>query len=77
MDKRTFVRLCQLQKIEGRLKENRNMSVREMVISFLHIIAHHMRNKVFKRQTVRFGETVIMQISCYVERCFKAAFIIV
>ena len=46
MDRRTFAKLCQLLKTEGMLKENRNMSVEEMVISFLHIIAHHMKNRV-------------------------------
>ena len=41
MDMRTFTKLCQLLKIERMLKENRNMSIKEMVISSLHIIAHH------------------------------------
>ena len=51
MDRKTFVKLCQLLKTEGMLKENRNMSVEEMVISFLHIIDHHTKNRVLKRQT--------------------------
>ena len=65
MDRRTFAKLCQLLKIEGMLKENRNMSVKEMVISFLHIIAHHTKNRVFKRQTTRSGETVSRQFHAF------------
>ena len=61
MDRRTFAKLCQLLKIEGILKENRNMIIEEMVISFLHIIAHHMKNRVFNRQIARSGETVSRQ----------------
>ena len=61
MDRRTFAKLCQLLKTKGMLKENRNMSVEEMVINFLHIIAHHTKNKVFKRQTTRSGETISRQ----------------
>ena len=34
MNKRTFAKLCHLLKTGGRLKENRNISVEEMVISF-------------------------------------------
>ena len=61
MDRRTFAKLCQLLKTEGMLKENRNMSVEEMVISFLHTIAHHTKNRVLKRQTARSSETVSRQ----------------
>ena len=61
MDKRTFAKLCQLLKTEGKLKENRNMSVEEMIISFLHIIDHHTKNRVLKHQTTRSGETVSRQ----------------
>ena len=61
MDRKTFARLCQLLKTEGMLKENRNMSVEEMVISFLHIIVHHMKNNVLKRQIARSSEIVSRQ----------------
>ena len=57
MDRKTFARLCQLLKTEGMLKENRNMSVEEMVISLFHIITHHTKNKVLKHQTTRYGES--------------------
>ncbi|KAG6492893.1 hypothetical protein ZIOFF_047863 [Zingiber officinale] len=37
------------------------MSINELVISFLHIIAHNVKNRVLKRQTARFGETISRQ----------------
>ena len=43
------------------LKENRYMSVKEMVISFIHIVAHHMKNKVLKCQITRSGEIISRQ----------------
>ena len=61
MDRRAFSRLCCLLKTERRLKANRNMSVEEMFICFLHIITHHMKNKVVKRQIARSDETVSRQ----------------
>ena len=61
MDKRTFAKLCHLLKTKGRLKENRNMSVEEMVISFFHIISYHTKNMVLKRQITRYDETVSRQ----------------
>ena len=58
MDRKTFAKLCQLLKIERILKENRNMSVEEMIINFLHIIAHHTKNRVLKHQIARSGKLV-------------------
>ncbi|XP_031101555.1 protein ALP1-like [Ipomoea triloba] len=37
------------------------MTIDEMVISFLHIIAHNIKNRVLKRQIARSGETVSRQ----------------
>ncbi|XVE86227.1 hypothetical protein DITRI_Ditri18aG0018500 [Diplodiscus trichospermus] len=37
------------------------MGIEEMVASFLHIIAHHTKNRVVKRQIGRSGETVSKQ----------------
>ncbi|KAG6507485.1 hypothetical protein ZIOFF_032832 [Zingiber officinale] len=45
----------------GQLQGTRNMSVSELVISFLHIIAHNVKNRVVKQQTSRSGETVSRQ----------------
>ncbi|KAG6473458.1 hypothetical protein ZIOFF_067374 [Zingiber officinale] len=37
------------------------MSINELVISFLHIIAHNVKNRVLKRQTARSSETISRQ----------------
>ncbi|GMI86573.1 hypothetical protein HRI_002326600 [Hibiscus trionum] len=58
MDRRAFLKLCHLLKCHGGLKESRHMCMKEMVITFLHIIAHHTKNRVLKRQTARSGETI-------------------
>ncbi|XVF42023.1 hypothetical protein PTKIN_Ptkin01aG0327100 [Pterospermum kingtungense] len=44
MDRRTFAKLCHLVRTVGGLKEARHMFVEEMVVNFLHIIAHHTKN---------------------------------
>ncbi|XVF59300.1 hypothetical protein PTKIN_Ptkin07bG0264600 [Pterospermum kingtungense] len=61
MDRRTFGKLCQLLKTMGELKESNNMTIEEKVANFLHIIAHHTKNRVIKRQVARSGETISRQ----------------
>ncbi|KAG6487569.1 hypothetical protein ZIOFF_056157 [Zingiber officinale] len=61
MDRRSLSKLCYLLTTRGKLKGNRNMSINELVISFLHIIAHNVKNRVLKRQTARSGETISRQ----------------
>ncbi|KAG6489242.1 hypothetical protein ZIOFF_050511 [Zingiber officinale] len=61
MDRRSLAKLCYLLTTDGKLKGNRNMSISELVISFLHIIAHNVKNRILKRQTARSGETVSRQ----------------
>ena len=61
VDRRTLVKLCYLSRTHGNLKENRNMSINKLVVSFLHIIAHNVKNRVLKRQIARSGETVSRQ----------------
>ncbi|XVE89435.1 hypothetical protein DITRI_Ditri19aG0201100 [Diplodiscus trichospermus] len=61
MDRRAFTKLCHLLETQGRLKASKNMGTEEMVASSLHIIAHRTKNRVLKRQIVRFGETVSRQ----------------
>ncbi|KAG6510318.1 hypothetical protein ZIOFF_028328 [Zingiber officinale] len=58
MDRRTLAKLCYLLTTHGQLQGTRNMSISELVISFLHIIAHNMKNRVLKHQTFRSSETV-------------------
>ncbi|XVF69313.1 hypothetical protein PTKIN_Ptkin11bG0070800 [Pterospermum kingtungense] len=61
MDRRCFTKLCYLLKTEGRLETSKNMSVEETLVSFLHILAHHTKNRVVKRQIARSGETISTQ----------------
>ncbi|XVF45324.1 hypothetical protein PTKIN_Ptkin02bG0196700 [Pterospermum kingtungense] len=63
MDRRTFAKLCHLVRTIGGLKETKHMSVEEMVVNFLHIIAHHTKNRVIKSQVVRSGETISRQFN--------------
>ncbi|KAJ0020097.1 hypothetical protein Pint_31745 [Pistacia integerrima] len=58
MDVKSFDKLCHLLKSIGELALTRNTTIEEMVASFLHITAHHVKNRVLKRQTKRSGETV-------------------
>ncbi|KAG6497533.1 hypothetical protein ZIOFF_045434 [Zingiber officinale] len=61
MDRRFLSKLCYLLTTHGKLKGNRNISINELVISFLHIITHNVKNRVLKRQTARSGETISRQ----------------
>ncbi|XP_019158456.1 PREDICTED: uncharacterized protein LOC109155190 [Ipomoea nil] len=61
MDRRTLAKLCDLLRTHGNLKDSRNATIDEMVISFLHIVAHNIKNRVLKRQTARSGETISRQ----------------
>ncbi|KAG6489560.1 hypothetical protein ZIOFF_050835 [Zingiber officinale] len=61
MDRRSLSKLCYLLTTRGKLKGNRNMPINELVISFLHIIAQNVKNRVLKRQTARSGETISRQ----------------
>ncbi|MFQ6634757.1 hypothetical protein Gotur_011017 [Gossypium turneri] len=40
------------------LKSSRNMLIDEQVTMFLHIISHHLKNRVIKHHFNRFGETI-------------------
>ncbi|PPD82103.1 hypothetical protein GOBAR_DD20962 [Gossypium barbadense] len=58
MNRTAFFKLCEmLESIEG-LKSSRNMLVDEQVAMFLHIISHHLKNRVIKHHFRRSGETV-------------------
>ncbi|KAJ0018433.1 hypothetical protein Pint_09910 [Pistacia integerrima] len=58
MDVKSFDKLCHLLKSIGGLASTKNTTIEEMVASFLHIIAHHVKNGVLKRQTKRSSEIV-------------------
>ena len=58
MDIRSFRLLCVLLRNDGRLKEDGLVSVEEQVAMFLHILAHHSKNRVIRFMFKRSGETV-------------------
>ncbi|MFQ6624495.1 hypothetical protein Gotur_003316 [Gossypium turneri] len=58
MNRIIFFKLCEmLQTLRG-LKSSRKMLVNEQVAMFLHIISHHLKNRVTKHHFNRFGETI-------------------
>ena len=42
----------------GKLKDSKYVDVEEMVALFLHILAHHVKNRVIKFRFLRSGETI-------------------
>ena len=57
-DRRAFWKLCEMLKLVDKLEENRNVAVEEMVVIFLHTLAHHSKNRVMQLVFRRSGETV-------------------
>lgn len=58
MDRRTFGILYELLCNTGRLKTNSTISVEEQVCMFLHILAHHVKNRTVQNRFFRSGETI-------------------
>ncbi|KAL0000657.1 hypothetical protein SO802_014438 [Lithocarpus litseifolius] len=58
MDRRAFRKLCDMLHMHGGLRPSKNMEMDEMVASFLHVLAHHAKNRVVARQLARSGESI-------------------
>ncbi|PPD99212.1 hypothetical protein GOBAR_DD03739 [Gossypium barbadense] len=58
MNRTAFFKLCEMLESIGGLKSSRNMLGDEQVAMFLHIISHHLKNRVIKHHFRRSGETV-------------------
>ncbi|PPE00443.1 hypothetical protein GOBAR_DD02539 [Gossypium barbadense] len=58
MNRTAFFKLCEMLESIGGLKSSRNMLVDEQVAMFLHIISHHLKNRVIKHHFRRSGEIV-------------------
>ncbi|CAI9267924.1 unnamed protein product [Lactuca saligna] len=58
MNRATFVKLCRMVEIDGKLKASRYLQIDEQVAIFLYILAHHVKNRVAKFQFHRSGETI-------------------
>ena len=63
MNRRSFALLCNLLSTTGKLEGTKNTSLEEMVASFLHIVAHNVKNRVIKRQLARSGGTISRNFS--------------
>ncbi|PPD91223.1 hypothetical protein GOBAR_DD11842 [Gossypium barbadense] len=58
MNRTAFFKLCEMLESIGGLKSSRFMLVDEQVAMFLHIISHHLKNRVIKHHFRRSGKTV-------------------
>ncbi|KAL5818548.1 hypothetical protein ACOSQ4_022390 [Xanthoceras sorbifolium] len=58
MDIRTFAILCELLRNTRRLKTNGLVSIEEQVSIFLHVLAHHVKNRTIQNRFRRSGETI-------------------
>ncbi|MFQ6664367.1 hypothetical protein Gotur_031510 [Gossypium turneri] len=58
MNKINFFKLCEMLQTLGKLKSSRNMLVDKQVAMFLHIISHHLKNRVIKHHFNRSGEPI-------------------
>ncbi|XP_060671461.1 uncharacterized protein LOC125423312 [Ziziphus jujuba] len=58
MDRRTFDTLCQLLDHDGYVKSDGIVTLQEQVCIFLHIIAHHTKNRTIITRFFRSGETI-------------------
>ncbi|GAV85951.1 LOW QUALITY PROTEIN: DDE_4 domain-containing protein, partial [Cephalotus follicularis] len=63
MDRRAFHILCQMLKSKGKLSDNKNSSVEDMVAMFLFMLGHHTKHRVIKTDFVRSWETVSIQFN--------------
>jgi hypothetical protein len=74
MDRAAFHKLCDMLQVIGGLHPTRHMRVEELVAMFLHILAHHVKNRMIRRQFVRSGETIsrhFINVLLSVLRCHK------
>ncbi|PON87612.1 hypothetical protein TorRG33x02_166050, partial [Trema orientale] len=58
MNRQAFTNLCTMLETMGGLKASKYLQVDEQVAMFLHILAHHVKNRVIKFRFMRSGETV-------------------
>ena len=58
MNRLDFFKLCDMLENIGGLKPTRNMATDEQVAMFLHIISHHLKNRVIRQNFQRSGETI-------------------
>ena len=58
MNRLAFFKLCEMLENIGGSRPRRNMTINEQVAMFLHIISHHLKNRVIRQNFQRSGETI-------------------
>ena len=58
MDRRTFGILCELLPHDDHIKKDGTVTLEEQVCIFLHILAHHAKNRIIVTRFYRSGETI-------------------
>lgn len=58
LNRKAFTNLCTMLETRGGLKASTYLQVDEQVAMFLHILAHHVKNRIIKLRFMRSGETV-------------------
>ena len=58
MDRRTLVILCELIRHDENIKQDGLVTLEEQVCIFLHILAHHTKNRTIVSRFCRSGETI-------------------
>ncbi|XP_060962712.1 protein ALP1-like isoform X1 [Cannabis sativa] len=58
MNRKAFSTLCIMLETRGGLKASKYLQVDEQVAMFLHVIAHHVKNRVVRFRFMRSGETI-------------------
>lgn len=58
MNRKAFSNLCIMLETRGGLKASKYLQVDEQVAMFLHVIAHHVKNRVIRFRFMRSGETI-------------------
>ncbi|KAL2921164.1 TGF-beta-activated kinase 1 and MAP3K7-binding protein 2 [Bienertia sinuspersici] len=71
LDIRCFEKLCHILQSKGGLLTTRNVTVKEIVALFLHILAHDLKNRTIQAIFARSGETVSRQFHMVLRSILK------
>ena len=66
-----FNKLCHILSDEGGLVATKNVTIREIVALFLHILAHNLKNRTIKAMYARSGETISRQFHTVLQAVIK------
>lgn len=71
LDSNCFKKLCNILQTKGGLVTTRNVTVKEIVALFLHILAHDLKNRTIQAIFARSGETVSRQFHIVLRSILK------